>query len=220
MWKGVLYLKKKGSVVWGVSFFSENKQCVLLPSLLRKADTASVPDLVLRNSSYHTNGKSLKRQLPQLCVLPGPFPWQGVGVSCVLWCVWFLSVLWTVREEDSTTDRPCSVPFGDRDPPAGRTRQHQSSQGAPAWPREATLGTDRAAQCWALCRRKLPWGVGWELEDVSELWRLFWALCPQCAFYLGSCSYFSSFFVASLQELRGHLLQHVLQQWTCTAIVS
>lgn len=131
MWKGVLYLKKKGSVVWGVSFFSENKQCVLLPSLLRKADTASVPDLVLRNSSYYTNGKSLKRQLPQLCVLPGPFPWQGVGVSCVLWCVWFLSVLWTVREEDSTTDRPCSVPFGDRDPPAGRTWQHQSSQGAP-----------------------------------------------------------------------------------------
>lgn len=201
----------------GFFSFSLRKQCVLLPSLLRKADTASVPDLVLRNSSYHTNHSF------HSCVFClGLFLGREL-VWAVSPRVWFISVLWTVPEEDSSTlTGRAQCLSGTRnllvlqeEPDSTRAAsEHQHGAGRPHWVQTVLLDAELSAggNC---CE---GWAGNWRMS--SGLWRLFWALCPQYAFYLGSCSYFSSLFVASLQELRGHLLQHVLQQWTCTAIVS
>lgn len=56
------------------------------------------------------------------------------------------------------------------------------------------------------------------LEDEISGLKAF-VLPPQYASFVGSCSYCSSLLVASLQKLRGHLLQHLLQQRTGAALV-
>lgn len=105
-------------------------------------------------------------------------------------------------------------------PHGSRAAPLAPGQARPALPlssgmwRAAGLCRDHAAVFHPWCRRK-HCGEGWASREAEDV-------CAPKAFiksdftlpgaqFLGSCAYSNSLFVASLQKLWGHLLQHLLQ---------